>query len=77
MRFYMERVEFVRNFVNKLWNVLRFVFMNIDEDIIKNMIRESVKEDLILVDKWIILRVNNIVKEVINNMDKFDLGIVF
>ena len=49
--------------------------MNIDEDIIKNMTRESVKEDLTLADKWIISRANNIVKEATNNMDKFDLGI--
>lgn len=75
MRFYMERVEFARNFANKLWNASRFVFMNIDEDIIKNMTRESVKEDLTLADKWIISRANNIVKEATNNMDKFDLGI--
>ncbi|CCL35548.1 TPA: valine--tRNA ligase [Clostridioides difficile] len=75
MRFYMERVEFARNFANKLWNASRFVFMNIDGDIIKNMTRESVKEDLTLADKWIISRANNIVKEATNNMDKFDLGI--
>lgn len=75
MRFYMERVEFARNFANKLWNASRFVFMNIDEDIIKNISRENVKVNLTLADKWIISRANNIVKEATNNMDKFDLGI--
>ncbi|UWD49550.1 valine--tRNA ligase [Clostridioides difficile] len=75
MRFYMERVEFARNFANKLWNASRFVFMNVDEDIIKNINRENVKDSLTLADKWIISRANNIVKEATSNMDKFDLGI--
>ena len=75
MRFYMERVEAARNFANKLWNASRFVFMNIDEDIMKGVTRESVEGNMTLADKWIISRANNVVKEVTDNMDKFDLGI--
>ncbi|MCC3866020.1 valine--tRNA ligase [Terrisporobacter petrolearius] len=75
MRFYMERVEASRNFANKLWNASRFVFMNIDEEIMNGVNRESVKANLTIADKWIISRANNVVKEVIDNMDKFDLGI--
>lgn len=75
MRFYMERVEAARNFANKLWNASRFVFMNIDEEIMNGVTRESVEANLTIADKWIISRVNNVVKEVIDNMDKFDLGI--
>ena len=75
MRFYMERVEAARNFANKLWNASRFVFMNIDTEIMEGVTRESVKDNLTLADKWIISRVNNVVKEVSDNMDKFDLGI--
>ena len=75
MRFYMERVEAARNFANKLWNASRFVFMNIDENLMNGVTRESVKENMTLADKWIISRVNNVVKEVSDNMDKFDLGI--
>lgn len=75
MRFYMERVEAARNFANKLWNASRFVFMNIDENLMNGVTRESVKENMTLADKWIISRANNVVKEVSDNMDKFDLGI--
>ncbi|CEI71699.1 valine--tRNA ligase [Romboutsia hominis] len=75
MRFYMERVEASRNFANKLWNASRFVFMNIDEEIMNGVTRESVESSMTLADKWIISRANNVVKEVNDNMDKFDLGI--
>lgn len=76
MRFYMERVEFARNFNNKLWNASRFVFMNLeDESLLDNLTRESVKANLTLADKWIISRANRVAKEVNYNMDQFDLGI--
>lgn len=75
MRFYMERVEYARNFANKLWNASRFVFMNIESEEFENIVREDVKNDLTLADKWIISRVNNLIKDATQNMDKFDLGI--
>lgn len=76
MRFYMERVEFARNFNNKLWNASRFVFMNLeDESLLEGLTRESVKANFTLADKWIISRANRVVKEVNYNMDQFDLGI--
>ncbi|MFR5188467.1 valine--tRNA ligase [Peptostreptococcus sp.] len=76
MRFYMERVEFARNFNNKLWNASRFVFMNLeDESLLEGLTCESVKANLTLADKWIISRANRVVKEVNYNMDQFDLGI--
>lgn len=76
MRFYMERVEFARNFNNKLWNASRFVFMNLeDESLLENLDRENVSKNLTLADKWIISRTNRIVSEVTDNMDKFELGI--
>jgi len=49
--------------------------MNIEGDEFKNICREDVKDSLTLGDKWIISRVNNLVKEATLNMDKFDLGI--
>ena len=69
------RVEASRNFANKLWNASRFVFMNIDEEIMNGVTRESVEDNLTIADKWIISRANRVAKEVTENMDKFDLGI--
>ena len=75
MRFYFERVEAARNFANKLWNASRFIFMNIDDEIMNGVTRESVEANFTLADKWIISRANRVAKEVTENMDKFDLGI--
>ena len=58
MRFYFERVEASRNFANKLWNASRFIFMNIDDEIMNGVTRESVEANFTLADKWIISRAN-------------------
>ena len=71
MRFYWERVEASRNFANKIWNASRFVLMNLD--ISENKLPE--KERLQLEDKWIVSRYNKLVKEVTENLEKFELGI--
>ncbi|KDR93851.1 valyl-tRNA synthetase [Peptoclostridium litorale DSM 5388] len=75
MRFYMERVESSRNFANKLWNASRFVFMNLEDDVVNGLDRENVKDDLQLADKWILSRLNGFVKDIADNMEKFELGI--
>jgi len=71
MRYYQERVEASRNFANKIWNASRFLLMNLDIDNC-NLPAES---ELKLEDKWIISKYNNLVKEVTENLDKFELGI--
>ncbi len=71
MRFYWERVESARNFANKVWNASRFIMMNIDE----GEISEPSLEQLRIGDKWILSKVNTLVKDVTENMDKFELGI--
>src|SRR5699024_5069443 len=72
MRFYMERVEANRNFANKLWNDTRFVLMNLEEDVAT---KEINTEDLEEEDKWILSRLNNVVKEVTDNLDKYEIGL--
>lgn len=71
MRFYDERVEFSSNFANKLWNAARFVHMNIDDHNVENKLPEALATE----DKWIISTLNNVAKEVTENLDKFELGI--
>ena len=71
MRFYYERVEASRNFANKVWNASRFIMMNMEDKVIPT----NAKEFLEPVDKWIISKLNNLVKEVTDNMEKFELGI--
>lgn len=72
IRFYPERVESARNFANKIWNASRFVMMNLDEDLM-NEYKDSNKYTL--ADRWILSKMNSLIKEVTENMDKFELGI--
>ena len=71
MRFYMERVEANRNFANKIWNASRFIMMNMEG----KEIGKVTNDDLQPADKWIISKLNNLVKEVTDNMESFELGI--
>ncbi len=69
MRFYVERCEAMRNFANKIWNASRFVMMNLTvED-------ASLPKKLELPDKWVLSRLNSLVREVNDNFDRFELGI--
>lgn len=71
MRFYIERVEASRNFANKIWNASRFVLMNLEgKDVTEPEIGSLCAED-----KWILSRLNNVIKEVTDNMEKYELGI--
>ena len=71
MRFYIERVEASRNFANKIWNASRFTLMNLD--ITENKLPEV--SELQLEDRWILSKYNRVVKEVTDNLDRFELGI--
>ena len=71
MRFYMEQVEASRNFANKIWNASRFIMMNLPED----GVRVPAKEELLPADRWILSRLNTVVSEVTENMERYELGI--
>ncbi len=70
MRFYYERVEANRNFANKIWNASRFIMMNMEGKEVTDA-----SASLEPVDRWIISKLNTLVKDVTENMEKFDLGI--
>ena len=71
MRFYNERVEASRNFANKVWNASRFIMMNMEG----KEITKPEMHKLLPGDRWILSRCNKVVKDVTDNMDKFELGI--
>ncbi|MBR6383781.1 MAG: valine--tRNA ligase, partial [Lachnospiraceae bacterium] len=71
MRFYYERVEANRNFANKIWNASRFIMMNMGDEEVKTPDASSLEP----VDKWIISKLNDVVKEVTDNMENYELGI--
>ena len=72
MRFYVERCEAMRNFANKLWNASRYVMMNLSEDAV-NQLPESGK--LEIADKWVLSKLNTLIAEVTENMEKYELGV--
>ncbi|KRU24787.1 valyl-tRNA synthetase [Clostridium sporogenes] len=72
IRYYPERVEAARNFANKIWNASRFVLMNLDKDL---MDEYKDNKNYTIADKWILSRLNTVVKEVTENIEKFELGI--
>lgn len=71
MRFYYERVEAARNFANKVWNASRFIMMNMEG---KEIPKDAGKY-LEPADKWIISKLNRLVKEATDNMERYELGI--
>ncbi len=71
MRFYYERMENSRNFANKVWNASRFIMMNMNG---KN-VTEAPAETLQPVDRWILSRLNTLIKDVTANMENYELGI--
>ncbi|MDO5402319.1 MAG: valine--tRNA ligase [Eubacteriales bacterium] len=73
MRFYWERVEASRNFANKVWNASRFIMMNDPDNKIKAT--DAQPDNLTAADKWILSKMNNLIKEVTDNMEKYELGI--
>jgi len=75
MRFFWEKVEAYSNFANKIWNASRFVLMNLDSEKVQKADRAKYQESLTTADRWIISRFNTVVKEVTENMEKFELGI--
>ena len=69
MRFYVEKCEAMRNFANKIWNASRFVMMNLTID------QVELPEKLELEDKWVLSKLNTLIREVTENMDAYELGV--
>ena len=72
MRFYVERCEAMRNFANKLWNASRYVLMNLPEDA-KNEL--PALDVLTTADKWVLSKLNKLIAEVTENLEKYELGV--
>ena len=77
IRYSNDKVESASNFANKLWNASKFVLMQL-EDIEKFAEKDITELDfakMIDVDKWIISKLNTLVKEITENIEKYDLGV--
>ena len=72
MRFFVERCEAMRNFANKLWNASRYVLMNLPEDFAGELPGAA---DLTNADKWVLSKLNTLISEVTENLEKYELGV--
>ena len=71
MRFSDDKIKAARNFANKLWNASRFILMNLSDEAGK----PELPDTLAIEDKWVLSQYNRLVREVTENLDKFELGI--
>ncbi|MGI5958159.1 MAG: valine--tRNA ligase [Massiliimalia sp.] len=71
MRYSDDKVKAARNFANKLWNATRFILMNLSDEVTGIELPET----LTIEDKWVLSKYNALVKEVTENLDKYELGI--
>ena len=71
-RFYTEKCEAMRNFANKLWNASRYVLMNLGEDARNELPALSKLE---IADKWVLSKLNTLIAEVTENLEKYELGV--
>ncbi|MDD2955164.1 MAG: valine--tRNA ligase [Oscillospiraceae bacterium] len=71
LRFSEEKVKASRNFANKIWNATRFILMNLPEEITEPSLPAALQTE----DKWVLSKYNTLVREVTENLDKFELGI--
>ena len=70
-RFYTEKCEAMRNFANKIWNASRFVMMNLTIDRYELPAADNLERE----DKWVLSKLNRLVKEVTENLDSFEIGV--
>ena len=70
-RFYTEKCEAMRNFANKIWNASRFVMMNLTIDRYDLPAADKLERE----DKWVLSKLNRLVKEVTENLDSFEIGV--
>ena len=70
-RFYTEKCEAMRNFANKIWNASRFVMMNLTIDKCELPTADKLAPE----DKWVLSKLNTLVKEVTENLDAYEIGV--
>ncbi len=77
IRYMPEKLGAAANFANKLWNASKFVLSNIEKNHVEEVFikQEQLPENLCYEDKWIISKLNHVIKQVTENLDHYDLGV--
>ena len=70
-RYSEEKIKASEAYLNKIWNASRFILMNIENEELDENIDET---KLDLIDKYILSRLNHCIKNVTENMEKYDFA---
>lgn len=70
-RYSEEKIKSSEAYLNKIWNASRFILMNIENEELDENIDET---KLDLIDKYILSRLNHCIKNVTENMEKYDFA---
>ena len=70
IKYMPEKLDSAKNFANKIWNASKFVLMNLED------FNENTELKLTVEDKWILTKLNRLIKEVNTNMESYNLGVV-
>jgi len=73
-RFSEEKIEAKRNFINKLWNISRFILSSTDEKYFAVSATKA-PEGKTLADDWIINEANKLIKTVTERFDNFEFSL--
>ncbi len=73
VRFYEEKIEGYRNFVNKLWNVSRFILQTI-EDKGQDSILEVKQEEYSMSDLWILEKMRGVIKDTKKDIKEYNFS---
>ncbi|AKX34112.1 valyl-tRNA synthetase [Spiroplasma litorale] len=79
LRYSEEKLKSSWNFLNKVWNASRFVFMNSDLKFTENEFDKNFVEkfsDNNLIDKWILNKLSLCKEEVNKNIDKYEFAVI-
>ena len=69
IRYSEDKVLSARNFANKIYNAARFIQMNLEDDELKPLPKNLKTED-----KWLLHGINDLAKQVNDNLEHFELG---
>lgn len=69
IKYMPEKLESAKNFANKVWNASKFVLMNLED------YNPNEEIQLAIEDKWILSKLNSLIKEVDINMENYNLGV--
>ena len=82
IRYMPEKLEQASNFANKIWNAAKFIIMNKPEEEkiiefakLEKSNKTEFENKLSSIDKWIINKLDKLVVEITNNIEKYDLGV--